>query len=174
MAASSVAACTTVRSTPGPDGPVSTGPSPTPDGSPPARAADPDVALARRVLRSERAMVRRLDAAVLAQPALREVLAEPRAIHRRHVTLLVEAVPGATDMPPSDPDGGGQSGQGAPSRRRRAAMQSLSRAESTQAETLGRGAFAARSGAFARVLGSMAASSAQQASVLGTSAQDAA
>ncbi len=132
---------------------------------------DPDVALAAAVLAAEQDLVDRIDAAVAAHPRLQRVLAATRDVHAAHVDLLADAAPDgpvpsaspsapdssslpATEEPASVPDD--------PAR----ALRALVRHEDALSLADKRSAFAAESGSFARVLGSMAAAAAQQAAVL--------
>jgi hypothetical protein len=148
------------------------------------RGIDPDVALAATVLADEQRMVDLIDATVEEHPRLREALALARDVHRTHVELLNDAVPeGATaavspaaspsvspevtPSPDQSAEGPASETPGATSspvpRRRRAALADLISAEDALALLDKRSAFAAQSGAFARVLASMAAAAAQQA-----------
>jgi hypothetical protein len=129
-----------------------------PSATPPA---NPDVALAARVLAAEQQVLARVTATVRRHRRLAPVLAGARTAHAAHVRLLARAVPpqasaSATAVPTSPEVPAG----------RVAALQSVARAESALGARHGREAVAARSGAFARVLASMAAASAQQAAHL--------
>lgn len=149
---------------------------------------DPDVALAATVLADEQRMVDLIDATVEEHPGLRESLAQAREVHVTHVELLNDAVPeGATaavspaaspsvspdvtpspeESPDGSADGSANDSPGASSspvpRRRRDALEELASAEDALALLDKRSAFAAQSGALARVLASMAAAAAQQA-----------
>jgi hypothetical protein len=115
---------------------------------------EPDVRLAATVLAREQAMLDRVIATGDRHPRLVGRLADARTAHRAHVRLLVKAVPPGA----------------APTRTRRrpvvprsptAAIAAVARAEDRLAATGRRSALAAESGAFARVLGSMAAAAAQ-------------
>lgn len=148
------------------------------------RGVDPDVALAATVLADEQRMVELIDATVQEHPRLRDALAQAREVHRAHVELLNDAVPGGataavspaaspsvspdvTVSPEESPEGSTSESPGASSsavpRRRRDALAALVDAEDALALLDKRSAFAAQSGAFARVLASMAAAAAQQA-----------
>ena len=138
-------------------------PSPTVEPTP---EVDPDVELAATVLAAEQEMLDRLDRTVERHRRLARVLAGTRAVHEAHVALLADAVPdpdaAAADPFPS-PTG--------PDRRRvpadpLRALRDLARREDELSTADKRSAFAAESGAFARVLASMAAAAAQQATVL--------
>ena len=133
--------------------------------------SDPDVPLAAAVLAAEQGLVDRIDAAVAAHPRLERVLAGTREVHAAHVALLADAAP-ATPSPAAS----SAASEGAsptteeetprvpddPARTLRA----LARHEDELSLADKRSAFAAESGGFARVLGSMAAAAAQQAAVL--------
>ncbi len=151
-----VAGCTSGGPEPGsPD----TGPtgSPAATGSP---AVEVDVRLAARVLAVEQAMLDRVVATGRAHPRLRDRLEDARSAHRAHVRLLATAVPDGATSP------------AAPRRRPSvapspaAALADLARAEDRLAGTGRRSSLAAESGAFARVLGSMAAAASQLAVVM--------
>jgi len=109
---------------------------------------------------------------------LAELLAPVIAAHSEHVRLLAEAAP-ATPAPAAEA-GAAASPSSSPSapdeqdpRRHRvprepqAALTSISATEQDLSTSIKRHAFVAQSGAFARLLASMAASAAQQAVVLG-------
>lgn len=128
----------------------------------PVPAVDPDVALAATVLAQERAVLARVEATVAAQPRLARRLAGTRAVHAAHVTLLGQATP-----PEDTPSAASPQPDPAPvPRGRRGALLALVEAEEELGAALQEAAFAAESGAFARVLASAAAASAQQAVVL--------
>lgn len=141
----------------------------------PARRSgvNPDVTLAAAVLHDERTMLDRLVATVHAHPTLAGPLAGARAAHRAHVALLTKAVP---DDEPSAPASGGH----APTRPHRPkvppkpvpALAALAQAEQRLSRVGGRNSLAAQSGAFARVLASMAAAAAQQSVHLTAVAQE--
>ena len=141
----------------------------------PARTPeDPDVLLATTVLGDEQAMLDRVLATARRHPRLASSVAGARATHRSHVALLEGAVPG-NNVSSSN---GSPSGASSPARRtppvpRRPgeALAALARAEHRLSLVGKRNAFAAQSGAFSRVLASMAAAAAQQALHLGTAAQ---
>lgn len=134
---------------------------------------NPDVTLAAAVLHDERAMLDRLVATVHAHPTLAGPLAGARAAHRAHVSLLTKAVP--DDEPSTSPSAGPT-----PAGRRRPkvppkpvpALTALAQAEQRLSRAGGRSSLAARSGAFARVLASMAAAAAQQSAHLAAVAQE--
>lgn len=152
VAGSALAGCTSGGAEPGPVAPTTTG-------TPPAgRTVEPDVRLAATVLGVERAMLARVLVTQRRHPRLAGPLAAARAVHQAHVDLLVTAVPKGTGSPgPSD--GRRPTVPTSPV----AALSALARAEDRLAETGRRSALAAESGAFARVLASMAAAAAQQA-----------
>ena len=128
-----------------------------------AAGQDPDVALAASVLREQRAALTRVEATVTAHPRLATVLSGVRSGHRRHIRLLAGAVPSGGSSPsvtPS-PSPSPSTGPGVPADPADA-LAALARAEGTLAATGRRHALAARSGAFARLLGSVAAAATQQ------------
>jgi hypothetical protein len=130
----------------------------------------PDVTLAAVVLRREQRVLDRVLATARRHPRLGPSLAGARAAHRAHVALLTRAVPRSART----------TSPGLPSTRRHAAvprepaaaLAALARAEAELAAAGADGSLQARSGAFARLLGSMAAAAAQQSAVLGTAAAD--
>lgn len=124
---------------------------------------DPDVTVAGAALAAHQAVLGRVRATAQRHPRLAEALAPVVSAHTAHTTLLADAVPaGAADS----------RGGATPDVRRTVAddpagaIADLLRAEQELVLTTKRHAFAARSGAFARVLGSMAASVAQHVVVL--------
>jgi hypothetical protein len=121
---------------------------------------DPDIALARRALTRERAILQQVTATVHAHPGLAGVLAGTRAAHRAHVQLLVRAVPAKPASPSATATASGDHPH-VPSESG-AALASLAHQEARLAQLGRESAQAARSGAFARVLASAAAASAQQ------------
>ena len=125
------------------------------------RPANPDVALAAGVLAAEQQMLQRVSATVRRHRRLGPVLAGARSAHAAHVRLLARAVPDHASAPATPLPAAPQVPVG-----RVAALQAVARAESTLGARHAREAVAARSGAFARVLASMAAASAQQAAHL--------
>jgi hypothetical protein len=158
---------------------------------PQPRGVDPDVALAATVLADEQRLVDLVDATVEQHPGLRDALAPTRDVHAAHVELLNDAVPdGAAAVspspasPPVSPEvtteitpsptespsatstpSPGETATAVPGRRGDA-LAALAAAEDALALLDKRSAFAARSGAFARVLASMAAAATQQAVLL--------
>lgn len=157
---------------------------------------DPDVSVATEALAAVEAALALAVATGSRHPALTTALADTVAVHERHGALLVDAVPGAARFRPSEspnespnespsgspdesPSGSpNESPSGSPSgssgagpspdvpRSPRRALDRLVGQERALVVEGKRLAFAAQSGAFARVLGSLAASAAQQASVL--------
>ena len=144
---------------------------------PPTRRAgtDPDVLLAATVLADERAMLARVKATTRRHPTLKAELAGARAAHRAHVRLLSRAVPkeaasaSASASPSATPSAAPSPGVPA---KPGPALAALAQAEDRLSHLGRRSAFAARSGAFARVLASMAAAATQQATQLSSAAQD--
>lgn len=132
----------------------------------------PDVALAMTVVADEQDLLDRIDAAVARHPRLEGTLSGARAAHAAHIALLEDAAAGSPSPSPEESasaDGtaeerGRDRVPGDPTR----AVRALARREDELALVVRRSAFAAESGAFARVLGSMAASAAQQATLLRT------
>lgn len=137
-------------------------------GTPTRGPVPPDVALAAAVLRDEQAMLDRVVATARRHPGLADTVSGARSTHRAHVRLLREAVPPGTPSPTATRTGrpGQVPGRPAP------ALAALARAERRLSAAGERNAVRARSGAFARVLASMAAASAQQAARLTTLAAD--
>jgi hypothetical protein len=139
---------------------------------------DPDVLLAASVLADERELLERVKATTRRHPALKGDLAGARAAHRAHVKLLARAVPKETASPSPSASPSATESPTAPPRRAPVpakpgpALAALARAEDGLSHRGRRSAFAARSGAFARVLASMAAAAAQQATELSSAAQD--
>ncbi|HEX6248124.1 MAG TPA: hypothetical protein VFZ64_09665 [Nocardioidaceae bacterium] len=147
-------------------------------------SVDPDVAVATAALEGQQALVELVEATLERHPRLEELLAPVLTTHQAHAALLDEAVPEGEH--PSAPAGPSPSASpGAPTspeasespggrrtpvpRRRDRALGAVVEAERTLTTTTKQLAFRAQSGAFARVLGSMAAAAAQQAAVLGSS-----
>jgi hypothetical protein len=137
---------------------------------------DPDVALAATVLADERGLLGQVQATLDRFPGLAPLLGPARDAHQAHVDLLESAAPDdAAAASPADPSLDPSLGvppQTPPDvplqvpQVRHRAMLALSRAESQLALVDRRSAFAAESGAFARVLASMAASAEQHATLL--------
>jgi hypothetical protein len=130
--------------------------------------ADPDAALAVRVLAGEELMLARVTATIRRHRRLAPVLAGALSAHTTHVRLLRTAVPAhgsasasptPTPVPPV-PVG------------RQPALVALAGSETALTQSHARDAVAARSGPLARVLASLAAASAQQASYLAGRAPD--
>jgi hypothetical protein len=129
---------------------------------------DPDVAVAAAALADHRALLDRLRATQERHRGLDRLLDPLAARHQEHVDVLAEAVPPeAAPSPPIRPASPTARPRVVPRDARRA-VDRLVRAERALCTATKRHAFAARSGAFARVLGSMAAAAAQHAVVLET------
>lgn len=138
---------------------------------------DPDVAVASMALANEQSALDAIEATGIRHPELAEILAPVIAAHSEHVRLLAEAAP-ATSAPAADtgaaaspsPSPSGPAEQSAHRyrvpREPQAALTSLSANEQALSTSTKRHAFVAKSGAFARLLASMAASAAQHAVVL--------
>jgi hypothetical protein len=141
---------------------------------------DPDVAVAAEALAAERRLLELISATSSRHPGLGSRLAAARAGHEAHVALLAKASPdpGSASAPPapmdsaspssSTPSGSPTASQDAqvPASRRRA-LRAVGSAENELSAQQKQHAFASQSGAFARLLASMAAAAAQQAAVLG-------
>ena len=129
---------------------------------------DPDVLLAATVLADEQRLLDLVDATLARFPGLIDVLTAARDAHAAHVALLEEAAPDEP-LPSAGPSASSapepEAEAAVPHDRRRALMR-LARREDDLALVDKRSAFAAESGAFARVLASMAASAAQQATLV--------
>jgi hypothetical protein len=162
LGVAAVAACTSGRAT----RPAVTVPAPSRGRSPSGVPADPDVRLAATALHEEQAMLDRVLATGRVHPHLAGPLAGARATHRAHVDLLARAVPtGAAARRPA------RRRQPVP-RSQAAALAALAGAEDRLASAGGGHALVARSGPFARVLASMAASAAQQGARLAAAGED--
>jgi hypothetical protein len=149
-------------------------PRPTPAPSP---TEDPDVALAATVLTAEQAMLDRVVATVRRHPGLAPGLAALESAHRAHVRLLTDAVPDDARSRATASASASASASPAPSAvppevpaRPGPALALLAGEEARLSRVDKRTAFAAESGAFARVLASMAAAAAQQAVALNAAA----
>jgi hypothetical protein len=144
--------------------------------TPPTPEEDPDVTLAASVLAGEQAILDRLTATVRRHPGLRARLSPAEAAHRAHVRLLTDAVPDKVTPSTAGTPAPTPSGSPAPTAppvvrpvvpvRPGLALAALAREEERLSLLDKRSSFAAESGAFARVLASMAASAAQHAVVL--------
>jgi len=143
------------------------------------------VALAATVLTGEQAMLDRVLATARRHPGVAPALAEVETMHRAHVRLLTDAVPddarsrasasasasaSAPSAAPSPAPSGWGSGSAAVPGRPGAALALLASEEQRLGRIGKRSAFAAESGAFARVLASMAAAAGQQAVALNAAA----
>ena len=135
---------------------------------------DPDVPLAAEAVAGERAALDAVTATVARHTGLAAVLSAVRDAHQAHVHLLDDAAPDApaSASPSASPTGGPTDPFRVPARPR-AALRRLAEMEQQVSLANKRHAFAAESGAFARMLASMAASAAQQAFVLGDPATEA-
>jgi hypothetical protein len=136
---------------------------PTPSGPP---GTDPDVALVATVLGREQDLLDRFAATARRHRGLAPLLAEAKRVHGAHVRLLREAAPAG----PAEP--AGPAGPARVDRRPARALAALARHEDELGVVAKRSAFTAQSGAFARVLASMAAAAAQQATVIRAAARD--
>jgi len=149
---------------------------------------DPDIALAAEALADRRAALDAIAATTARHPQLADVLAATVLVLENHAGLLAEAVPGSAGAgarPSGGPDaaadpGAGEGASATPGpgpaarvpRDRGRALAAEAAAQRTLATATKRHAFAAASGTFARLLGSMAAAAAQQAVRLEESSAD--
>jgi hypothetical protein len=170
-------------------------PEPLPPVREPTPGVDPDVVVAGDTLAAERAMLDRVSATMARHTGLAPLLTPVAAVHQAHVELLTRAVPDSatsaaspsgsaspTTSPPGVPTGptaassSPSAGSGATTETVRVprdpdrAVRDLARHEDALSLVDKQQAFTARSGAFARLLASMAAAAAQQAVVLAGSA----
>ena len=122
--------------------------------TPAAAAADPDRALLDGVLADLDARLALVALARSTYPRLQQPLAGLEAMHRAHRDVLSPDPAGAAGAPP------------ATGRTARAALRRVRSDEEAHRTALVEAAVAARSGALARLLGSMAASVAQHLTVL--------
>lgn len=171
------------------------------DPAPVEPRVDPDVAVAAEVLAAESAVLALVRATVERHPALADRLDPVAATHEAHTALLDDAVPEEATAAPSPSASGpapGPAGEASPTasgspaapaapaasvspspgdpetavpRNARRALRQVAAAEQDLATRTKQQAFKAQSGAFARVLGSMAASAAQHAVLLGPTAE---
>lgn len=144
------------------------------DGAPPPvePEVDPDVAVATEALAAQTALIDLVRATQERHGRLSEALAPVLEAHEAHAALLSEAVPPTESGSPApsasaspSPTTSGERRTRVPRNRARA-LQQVVTAEQALATSTKRHAFKAQSGAFARVLGSMAAAAAQHAVVL--------
>jgi hypothetical protein len=145
---------------------------------------DPDVAVAAAAVAEQRAVLALLEATRERHPGLAARLAPVIATHEAHVAVLADAVPedvsigpSTTPTPTTPPAPASSSPAASPAQeepavpsRPAAALAAVAEAERDLAAVTKRHAFKAQSGAFARVLGSMAGAVAQHATVLGGAA----
>lgn len=139
----------------------------------PGPTPDPDVAVATEALAAQREVHALVTAVVARHPGLTARLGALTSAHGAHIAMLDGAVPSTSPTPspsasPGAVRGGSPSGSPGPSQTRvprnpQQALAALVAAERDLATTTKRLAFRAQSGAFARLLGSMAASVAQHA-----------
>jgi hypothetical protein len=133
---------------------------------------DPDVALVTGVLTAEQGVLDLVESVLARHRDLRTLLTSTRDVHRAHIELLAAAVPTdgkASDSPSSSASASASVSPSAavpvPSRPAQA-LTVVVRAEDQLCLVDKRSAFAAESGAFARILASMAAAAAQQSARL--------
>jgi hypothetical protein len=140
---------------------------------------DPDVAVAAEALANQQQVLDLLAATGERHPRLARRLAPVVAAHEAHAALLAEAVPSdvtaepttsptTSSSPTGDPDDGPDSDPTRVPRDRARALGRVVAAERELATATKQHAFRARSGGFARLLGSMAAAAAQHGAVLGS------
>jgi len=171
-------------------------PEPLPPVHEPTPGVDPDVVVASHTLAAEQAMLDRVGAVIARHPGLQPRLSTVAVVHQAHVQLLTRAVPGsaspsgtATGTASPSPTGTASpssSGSASPTtgpssaspgpdttevpRKPADAVRWLADHENALCLFDKQQAFTARSGAFARLLASMAAAAAQQAVLLGSPA----
>jgi hypothetical protein len=136
---------------------------------------DPDVLVAAQALANQRQILELLEATQEVHARLTELLAPVVAAHEAHIALLEDAVPADVSASPSVAPTPASPSPGEPDDlretvpgRRDQALARLVQAEGELATATKRHAFRAQSGAFARLLGSMAASAAQYEATLST------
>lgn len=126
---------------------------------------DPDIALATAALAGERAALEALEATIASHRGSRGALRPIVEAHRAHISLLAQAARDDSPAPtPSRPDN-----SSAPFRvpgTARKALARLAAEERALSTAAKRRAFTAQSGAFARLLASMAAAAGQHAVLL--------
>lgn len=129
---------------------------------------DPDIALAEEALAGEQALLDAVTRTSARHHDLAELLRPVADAHRAHVELLAEAAPDHSPDPSPVPSPAAAPGaeQFHVPARSALALRRLSRMEDDLATSGKQHAFAAQSGAFARLLASMAASAAQHTVVL--------
>jgi hypothetical protein len=132
---------------------------------------DPDVAVAADALAGQKAVLELIAATRQRHKGLARVLMPALTTQQAHVAVLARAVPDDVSPSPSTSPSPSPSG---PDRRTSVpgdqgrALEKVVRAEQDLRTSTKRLAFNAESGAFARILGSMAAAAAQHAAVLET------
>ncbi|HET6626128.1 MAG TPA: hypothetical protein VFG63_07045 [Nocardioidaceae bacterium] len=137
--------------------------------APPER--DPDIAVAAEALAGEQKVLDAVTASTARHHDLASVLSPVAQAHRAHVRLLAEATPPEASVSPSPDSAVSDVPSGAPTPfrvpgRADAALRRIAALEQHLSTENKQHAFAAQSGAFARLLASMAASAAQHAVVL--------
>ena len=131
-----------------------------PDAAPPHEDSAVVAAVVTELVRARSV----LESATLTVPALGSRLAPVGAAHAEHLAVLVQAVPEADVPTPSPPPIGTQQAR---------ALTAVGRSERRLLREVQRGCLAAASGDLARVLASIAASTAQHASALARPAGEA-
>ncbi|HSE10174.1 MAG TPA: hypothetical protein VLB29_16055 [Nocardioidaceae bacterium] len=136
---------------------------------------DPDVLVAAQALANQQQILDLLTATQEAHSRFTGLLAPVLTAHEAHIALLQDAVPAGVSVSPSTGPAGpspspDRSADALPSvpRNRARALAQVAQAERELAIATKRHAFRAQSGAFARLLGSMAAAAAQYDVVLST------
>jgi hypothetical protein len=138
---------------------------------------DPDVVVAAEALANQEQILELLGATSERHPGLAQRLAPAVAAHEAHAALLADAVPpdveadlttSPTPIPttPPSPTSGPEAAPTRVPRNRARAIDRVVAAERELATATKQHAFRARSGGFARLLGSMAAAAAQNEAVL--------
>lgn len=133
---------------------------------------DPDVGVAAEALADQQEMIELVTATQKRHSRLAEVLAPVLATHEAHAAMLVKAVPDKVRKRPSpspSPSGSAVRRTPVPRDDAHALEQVVTREQELRTSTK-QHAFKAESGAFARVLASMAAAAEQQAVLLHASA----
>lgn len=129
-------------------------------------AVDPDVAVAMAALAAQTAFIDLARRTRDRHPSLTGLLTPVLAAHEAHAALLADASPEQAASP-----AGPEARRARVPRQPARAVRRLVVAEEQLTTATKQHAFKARSGAFARVLGSMAAAAAQNAAVLGSAAR---
>lgn len=163
-----LAGCTTGQAVDGPNGQEA-------KTTPAQPALDPDVTVATLALAAERKALDLVVATRDRHPDLAAALAPLVVAHEEHVSLLADAVPddsaSASPSPSPSRDAQGDGANEVAGEPRRA-LRDLVRGQRELVTAHKRFAFVAQSGAFARLLASMAAAAAQHEVVLASASPD--